>query len=309
MKEVRVLSPATVANVSCGFDALGFALSDLGDEMVFRSSGTPGVRIKRIEGADLPLEADRNVAGAVARMMMDRMGVNEGVEIEIYKGFKPGSGLGSSAASGAGTAFAINSLFDGNFSDHQLIAFGMQGEILASGAAIADNVSASLMGGFILVRSYDPLEVISLPVPTELSAAIIHPQIEIRTADARACLPGEIPLSQGITQWANVGGLVAGLFKNDYELIGRSARDVVVEPHRKALIPHFDRLREAALDSGALAFGISGSGPSLYALTKGLKAASIVANAFRTAYSSTGIEHKVYTSSIGMEGTRILTST
>tara|TARA_R110002073_G_scaffold72537_1_gene177204 strand:- start:183881 stop:184810 length:930 start_codon:yes stop_codon:yes gene_type:complete len=306
MNELKIFSPATVANVSCGFDALGFALDTLGDEMVFRKTNDKQIKIIKIEGAQLPFDVHTNVAGVVTNAMLVQYPFEFGIEIEIYKNFKPGSGLGSSAASAAGAAFAINELLGKPFSLLELTKFAMLGEEAACGSQIADNVSAALFGGFVLVRSYEPLDIIKLPSPAELVVTAIHPQIEVKTEDARNVLRPEVPLKDAITQWANVGGLVSGLFTDDYDLIGRSLVDVVVEPARKHLIPHFDEVKNAAIKHGALGAGISGSGPTIFALSKGRDTALKVAAAMNEIYSKTTIDFEIHTSRINTQGIKIL---
>lgn len=306
MDQIKIFSPATVANVSCGFDALGFALDSLGDEMIFRKTSDTTLRISKIEGAKLSFDIDKNVAGVVAKAMLEKHPVDFGIDIEIYKNFKPGSGLGSSAASASGTAFAVNELLGRPFSMLELTQFAMLGEEAACGSQIADNVSAALFGGFILVRSYKPLDIVKLPTPSELFATVIHPQIEVKTEDARNVLKSEVPLRDAITQWANVGGLVSGLHTSDYDLIGRSLIDVIVEPARKHLIPHFDAVKEAAMQKGALGAGISGSGPTIFALSKGEDTAQKVAEAMRAIYSNTTIDFEIYISNINSQGIKIL---
>lgn len=306
METIRVFSPATVANVSCGFDALGFALETLGDEMVFQKKTEKQIEITHIEGASLPFETHKNAAGVVAQLMLEEQEFPFGVHIEIYKKYKPGSGLGSSAASSAGAAFAINELLGKPYSLLELVQFARKGEAAACGSPIADNVAANLYGGFILVRSYAPLEIVSLPTPPSLHATVIHPQIEIKTEDARNVLPKEVPLKKAVQQWSNVGGLISGLYEANYKRIGKSLQDVIVEPYRKTLIPNFDALQKAALEAGALGAGISGSGPSVFALSKGAEAAQKVAKAFREVYEPSGIKFQVYVSPIANEGTRII---
>ncbi len=306
MDQIRIFSPATIANVSCGFDALGLALDALGDKMLFRKTLSKGIQISKIEGANLSFDIDKNVAGVVATAMLKKHPVTFGIEIEIYKNFKPGSGLGSSAASASGTAFAINELLGKPFSKLELTKFAMLGEEAACGSQIADNVSAALYGGIILVRSYEPLDIVQLPTPSQLFATVIHPQIEIKTADARNVLKSEVPLKDAITQWANVGGLVSGLFTEDYDLIGRSLNDVIVEPARKHLIPHFDTIKQRAIQCGALGAGISGSGPTIFALSKGEEIAKKVAQSMHDVYVDTDIDFIIYTSKINSEGVKIL---
>jgi len=306
MKSLHLFSPATVANVSCGFDAMGFALDTLGDEMVFTQNTSKKVTISKIEGAQLPFEVTKNAAGVVVQKMLEANGFPFGIDIELFKKYKPGSGLGSSAASSAGAAFAVNHFLGGKYSKQELVSFAMLGEEAACGSQIADNVSAALFGGFVLIRSYHPLEVVSLPTPSELFVTVIHPQVEIKTEDARNILPNEIPMKNAIAQWANVGGLVSGLYTSDYDLIGRSLVDVVAEPARKILIPHFNELKKSALNNGALGAGISGSGPSVFALCKGKQRAQIVAEGFKNTYAKTGIDFHIYVSSLGSEGVKII---
>ncbi len=306
MNQVKVFAPATVANVSCGYDAMGFALQALGDEMIFSKADSKEVIISKIEGADLPYEADKNVAGVVAQNMLKDSAADFGLDIQIFKNFKPGSGLGSSAASAAGTAFAVNQLLNNKYSNLELTKFAMQGEVTACGSAIADNVAAAIYGGFILVRNYNPLDIISIPTPSELVGAIIHPQIEIKTEDARKVVPEEIPIKTAISQWANVGGLISGLHTSNFYLISRSLVDLVAEPQRKQLIPYFDDVKNAAIKNGALGAGISGSGPSIFALSKGMYAAKQVAEAMDKVYKNSGIDYSIYVSNISKAGARVI---
>ncbi|MDC8003144.1 homoserine kinase [Aureisphaera galaxeae] len=307
MERLHIFSPATVANVSCGFDAMGFALQQLGDEMTFQKTSDKGeVVITKIEGAKLPFETERNAAGFVAQKMLEDAKADFGLEIEIIKKYKPGSGLGSSAASSAGSAYAVNQFLDGKFSQLELVKYGMLGEEVACGAQIADNVSAALYGGFVLIRSYDPLEIVSIPTPEDLFVTVLHPQIELKTEDGRNVLPKKVPLKDAVKQWSNVGGLISGLYTSDYELIGRSLEDIIVEPARKLFIPHFDAVKEAAVASGAVGAGISGSGPSIFALSKGKEQAQKTAHFMDEVYKGKGIEYNIYVSSIGNQGTRII---
>jgi len=306
MNEIKIFSPATVANVSCGFDVLGFCLDTVGDEMIIRKTTEKGVKITKIVGADLPFETKKNVAGVAALAILEAANADFGVEIEIYKNIKPGSGVGSSSASASGTVFAINKLLGEPFNKQELTRFGMKGEAVASGAEHADNVAPGIFGGFTLVKEISPLKVVQLPTPSKLYAAIIHPQIEIKTSEARAILPKEITLSMAIKQWANVGSLVSALHTSDYDLIADSLNDFIVEPHRSQLIPYFDAVKKALLEAGALGGGISGSGPSIFSLCKGKESAEKVAQAITKVYESTGIEFDVYISKINAEGIKVL---
>lgn len=306
MNQVKIFAPATVANVSCGYDAMGFALEGLGDEMLFSKTESKTVTISKIEGAKLPYETDKNVAGVVAQNMLKDSDADFGVDIQIFKNFKPGSGLGSSAASASGAAFAVNQLLNNKYSNIELTKFAMQGEVVACGSAIADNVAAAIYGGFILVRNYEPLDIVQIPSPSELIATIIHPQIEVKTEDARKVIKSEIPIKTAIAQWANVGGLISGLHTNDFDLISRSLVDHVAEPQRKHLIPYFDNVKNAAIKSGALGAGISGSGPSIFALSKNKIVAENVAEAMDKVYKKSGITYNIYVSKISDQGTKII---
>ncbi|MEM1339563.1 MAG: homoserine kinase [Bacteroidota bacterium] len=306
MKEIRVFCPATVANISCGFDVLGMALENVGDEMVVRKTATKGIRIAEVTGQELPLETTKNVAGVAGLALLGQSDATCGFEIAIHKRIKPGSGIGSSAASSAGVVWAINQLLGQPFTPLELVNFAMQGEKLASNVAHADNVAPALFGGFTLIRSYTPLDVIPLPVPSELYATVVHPQIEIKTSDSRKILKTGITLETGIKQWGNLGGLVAGLFKADYDLIGRSLEDHVVEPVRSLLIPMFDAVKHSVESAGALGMGISGSGPSIFALSKGSTIAKRVAVAMAEVYQNTELDFEVHVSPIGNTGVKSL---
>ena len=307
MDYIKIFSPATAANISCGFDTLGLAIEEIGDEMTFVKTPHKRVEIRDITGFDLTYDVDKNAAGVVVQKMLLDAKADFGIQITMHKGYAPGSGLGSSAASSAGAAFGANQLLGKPFSNLELTAYAMLGEKVACGSEIADNVAAALFGGFVLVQSYQPLRIIKLPVPDELRLVAIHPQIEIRTEDSRNVLPKEIPLKDAVTQWANVGGLVSGLYTNDYEVIGNSLVDIIVEPHRKKLIPYFDEVKKAALKAGALGAGISGSGPTIFALCKGDESMQKVEDAIEKSYRNKGIDFELYTSKINSEGIKIIT--
>ncbi|MGB5317692.1 homoserine kinase [Eudoraea sp.] len=302
MEQIKIFSPATIANISCGFDVLGLALASIGDEMLLRKTEKPGVRITKILGQNLPLETSQNVAGVAALAILNESDYQGGIEIEITKRIKAGSGIGSSAASAAGAVWAINQLLNKPFTELELVKFAMEGEALASGVAHADNVAPALLGGFTLVRSYDPLDVIKINTPSELHATVIHPQIEVKTSDSRKILKTTISLKDGVKQWGNVGGLIAGLFLEDYELIGRSLVDHIVEPIRAMLIPGFNEVKMATKNAGALGTGISGSGPSIFSLSKGEKTAEKVAQAMKEVYTTIGVDYDIYISKINKKG-------
>ena len=306
MNEIKLFSPATVANVSCGFDVLGFCLDSIGDEMVIRKTEEKGVRITKIEGYDLPFEVEKNVAGVSALAMYKAANPDCGFEIEIYKHIKPGSGVGSSSASAVGSVYGMNVLLGNPYSKTELTAFAMKGEAVASQSEHADNIAPALFGGFTLVKSLNPLEILQIPTPSDLFAVVIHPQIEIKTADARKILPETIALKNAITQWSNVGSLIHGLHTNDYDLISRSLEDVVVEPFRSQLIPGFETIKKAALGNGALGTGISGSGPSVFSLCKTEATAIKVEKAIRQTYKNQNIPFEIYVSKINLEGIKHL---
>lgn len=308
MTTIKIFCPATIANLNCGFDIMGLCLDGIGDEMIIRKSSEKGIKITKIIGTDLPLETKKNVAGVAGLALIENLDLDYGFEIEIYKKIKAGSGIGSSSASAAGAVFGINELLGNPFSKNELVNFAMKGEVVASGSEHADNVAPCLLGGFTLVRGYNPLDVIRIESPEELFAIVLHPHIEVKTADARAVLQPMITLKSAIIQTGNLGGLIAGLYTKDYQLIGRSLQDVIIEPMRKQLIPNFENVKNAALRNGALGSGISGAGPSIFALCKGQISAEKVAFAMSESYQNTGIEFDIHISRINPEGVKVITN-
>lgn len=306
MNEIKIFAPATIANVSCGFDVLGLCLDTVGDEMIIRKTAEKGIKITKLVGQDLPLETTKNVAGVAGLAMLEKLDIDHGFEIEMYKNIKAGSGIGSSAASSAGTVWAMNELLGKPFTAIELVPFAMEGEKLASGTAHADNVAPALLGGFTLVRSYKPLDIIKIPTPNELYATVIHPQIEVKTSDSRSVLKQKISLKESIIQIGNLGGLISGLYTSDYDLISRSLHDEIVEPLRSILIPGFKDVKESAIATGALGAGISGSGPSIFALSKGKEMAEKVAKTMIETYKTLNIDYDVHVSKINTNGCRIL---
>lgn len=306
MNRIRIFSPATVANISCGFDALGLALDAIGDEMILAKTKTKGVTISKIEGADLTTNIKENVASVVALTMLNTSKSDFGIDIQLFKKIKPGSGLGSSASSAAGAAFAVNELMGKPFSKLELTEFARIGEKVACDSPIADNVAAVIYGGLILVKSYEPLEIVKLPVPKEMVVTVIHPQIEIRTEDARNVLSPTISIADSVKQSANLAGLISALYTNDYELLSRSLIDVIAEPYRKKLIPLFDEVKQASMHAGALGVGISGSGPSIFALSKGKKKAENIAKVMNNVYQNSSLNFNIYTSIVNNKGVKII---
>jgi homoserine kinase len=308
MKDIKVFASATVANVACGFDVLGFAVDNPGDEVIVKLKSGSGVKITKItgDGGKLSLDAEKNTAGVSVLRFLHHLKSKQGVEISLNKKMPLGSGLGSSAASAVAGVFAINHLLGMPMNQQDLLPFAMEGERLACGSAHADNVAPSLLGGFVLIRSYDPLDVIKIPTPPNLYCTIIHPQIEVQTKDARDILRKKILMSDAIIQWGNVGGLIAGLMKSDYDLIGRSMHDVIVEPVRSILIPGFDQVKSNALKAGALGCGISGSGPSIFALSKSNSVAEKVGKSMKEVFDTLSIGSEVYVSKINNSGPQII---
>ncbi len=305
MKEITVLAPATVANVVCGFDCLGFALDEPCDEMTVRLIDEKSVKIKHHDEFNLPTEPENNIAGVALLAILEEIEDNIGFEVEITKKIKPGSGIGSSSASAVGAVVAANKLLEDRFPLLELAEFAMKGEFLASQGRHADNVAPCLFGGFTLVRSVTPIDIIRLDFPP-LFVTVIHPQIEIKTSEARKILPTEISLKSAIQAWSNVGALVAALSKGDYELISRALEDFIIEPVRKRLIPHFDALKSESLKSGALGGGISGSGPSVFMLSETLETAQKIEKTMNEIYASTKIEFNIYVTKINSEGVKVL---
>ncbi|WP_187264629.1 homoserine kinase [Pontibacter beigongshangensis] len=307
---IKAYAPATVANVCCGFDVLGFAMEHPGDEVWARKKATPGVTISAVTGVSgLSLDPSENVIGVVAQKMLTDLEIAHGVELQLHKGLPVGSGLGSSAASSAAAAYAMNELLGKPFTTQELVVYAMEGERKASGSAHADNVAPALLGGFVLVRSYEPLDIVPLGVPVELYCTVIHPQVELKTSLARSILKKDIPLQKGIRQWGNLAGLITGLLKGDYSLIGRSLHDEIFEPERSVLIPLFNQAKAAAIGAGALGCGISGSGPSIFALSATEAHALAVQQAMELVYSSSGIELKSYVTQVPEQGARLIEQT
>ncbi len=302
---VKVFAPASVANLACGFDILGLAIEHPGDEIIARKSNHSGLRISKITGDNglLPLDIEKNTAGYAAKQLMITHGCqNVGVELEIHKKMPFGSGLGSSAASAAGAVFAISELLSLEISKREMLASAVLGEQRADGAYHADNVAPALLGGIVLIRDNTTLDIIELPVPEQLYVSVAHPEIEILTKEARNILSSVVLLNQHVKQNGNLGAFVAGLYKNDYELISRSMNDHIIEPQRKKLIPWFDDLKSTLIKTECLGTSISGSGPSIFALSKGAAKAEKVHQIMESFFQNLVIEHQVYTSKINCKG-------
>lgn len=306
-ESIKVFAPATVANVGCGFDIMGFALEEIGEEIIIRKTETTALTVLPVRGfEDIPTDPDKNVATVAVKAMLDKLSITQGFEFEFIKHIKPGSGLGTSASSSAGAVFGVNEMLGRPFEKKDLVEFAMEGEKLLSGKAHGDNVSPSLLGGFQLIRGYNPLDLVNVSFPENLYVTIVHPQVEIKTSEARKMLRTEISMSEAVTQWGNVGGLVAGLYTSDLDLIGRSMQDVIVEPIRSKLIPKFDEVKAAALSLGGVGCSIAGSGPSIFAFSKDEETAQKIKLKMTEIYGEAGIDVILYISKIGKTGARII---
>lgn len=302
---LKVFAPASVANVACGFDVLGFALEKPGDEIIVRFSDKPGLRITAITGAKgkLPFEVEKNTAGFAAQRLLEHLGETErGIEMEIHKKMPFGSGLGSSAASAVAGVMAVNELLKRPLQKRELLHFAVLGEQLADGAYHADNVAPSLIGGMILIRNNESLDVHRLPLPAGIFASVVYPHVKILTKDARAVLSDQVSLSKCIQQSGNLAGLVVGLYNGDLDLIGRSLEDVIIEPQRAKLIPHFYQVKEAAMNAGAMGCSISGAGPSIFALSANSLIAENVGVAMEKVFHDAKIPNELFVSPINQEG-------
>jgi len=304
MKEIKIYCPATIANLVCGFDVLGMCLNEPHDIIEMKLLDEKKVIIHSRDDFKLPEDPSRNTAGAPLLAMMDELKGQIGFELTIEKHIKPGSGIGSSAASAAGAAAGANRLLGNPFKQEDLVRFAMLGEKVASGVKHADNIAPCIYGGITLIRSIHPLDIISIPCPA-LHITVVHPQIEVRTSDAREILRKEVRLKDAIRQWGNIAGLVAGFMKNDYGLIGRSLEDVIIEPVRSMLIPGFDEIKRKCIEAGALGGGISGSGPSIFMLSASESTARDIESGMRNIYDGIGLAYHTHVTTINLDGVRI----
>ena len=304
MKQIKAIAPATVANVSCGFDVLGFAVAAPCDEVIVTLTAKPGIVVARItgDGGRLPTDSQRNTASVAIQSLIQTLGYTGGVEVELIKKLPLGSGMGSSAASAAAALVAINQLLGNPVSREELVPHAMEAERIACGSAHADNVAPSILGGFVLIRECDPLDVVRVPLKAKLFATLVHPHIELRTEDARRVLKPTVSRKDAIRQNGNVAGLMVGLMTADYELISRSLQDLIAEPVRSVFIPGFERMKQLAKDAGALGCGISGSGPTLYALSVSEEVGQRIGEAQASEFRSMKLASDIYVSEINYQG-------
>lgn len=305
MNAIKIKSPATVANLVCGFDVLGLCLNEPCDEMEVKLIAGRKIIIQSADGFELPKNPEQNTAGVPLIEMLKQIDDDIGFEVVIKKGIRPGSGLGSSAASAAGAVVAANHLLQNKFSKNELTGFAMFGEKLASGVKHADNVAPAIFGGITLIRCIYPLDIVSIHAP-RLFVTVVHPQIEIKTSDARQILKKEVLLKDAIKQWGNIAGLVAGLMNEDYKLISRSLEDVIIEPVRSILIPGFDKIKKQCKEAGVLGGGISGSGPSIFMLSKDETTATIAEKIMKSVYDELNLDHHTYVTTINQQGCTII---
>lgn len=307
MDSIKIFCPASVANLSCGFDILGLCLDDVGDEMKVTKVKENKIKIIVNSEYELPTDPNKNAAGISAIKMLEFLNYDKGgFEIEIDKKIKPGSGIGSSAASAAGSVFSINRLLGNPLTKNELIKFALAGEKVSSNSAHADNVSAVILGGITVVRDNETLDILKIKTPKNFYVSIIHPQIEIKTEDSRKLIKQNIDFSDFIKQSANLAGFITGLFNEDYDLIKRSSKDILIEPYRSVLIPEFDILKKIAYENNSMGFGISGSGPSMFSLTKKYEDAILVQKKIENHYKMKKISFKYYISKVNNTGIKII---
>lgn len=299
MKKITAFAPATIANLNVGFDILGLALQGIGDEVTMVFNGTDSNRIvKMINGDNLPMEAEKNCCSVVVRAMQDELAHYQGVDITIKKGFASGSGLGSSSASSAAAALAYNALLEHPFSKEELVAFAAQGEMAACGSPHVDNVAPSILGGIVMAVAQEKNRFVSLPVLDDMFATLLYPQISVKTSDSRSILKKSIEVKTASEQIGFMGLFVSSLYTNDAQLFKTAMHDVIIEPMRSMLIPKFEEMKIAAIESGALAFGISGSGPSVFAISQGEDQAKKIQVVLEKIYQQTDIAFTTYLSPI-----------
>ena len=304
--EVRAFAPASIGNVGIGFDILGLCIEHPGDEVSARFADRPGVHISGISGQNsetLPRDPQKNTAAVAVQALLDHLGLTEpGIDLHIYKNMPSGSGLGSSAASAVAAVVAASELLQTGLSKKELLPFACAGEQIASGGFHADNTAPSLLGGIVLIRDNDTLDVHRLHVPRGLQVCVVHPHIEVLTKTARAILKPEVPMKQYVRQSANLAAFVVGLYNNDYALIGRSLDDGIIEPQRAGLIPGFHAVKAAALNNGALGCSISGAGPSVFALFNDEDQAARAGEAMQKAFADEGIGSEIILSGVNLDG-------
>jgi len=310
LQSVTVFSPATIANVGCGFDVFAFAIDQPGDEVSLSITSKPGVEINEIKGSsELPYDIKKNTVGVSVSAMLGYLNLDIGISISLHKKMPIRSGLGSSAASAVGGVVALNYLLQKNLSNELLLEFATEGEKISSGDNVhLDNTAACLYGGFVLVRSKSPVDIISIPVPDNLHCVILHPKIEINTLESRKLLPEMVSLSDATKQWGNTAAVISALYESNFDLLQKSISDPIIEPERSKNIPYFNEVKDVAINAGAIGYGISGSGPSIFALSESKEIANHVSGEVSRYYQSTQVPFEIYVSKINKSGPRIIQS-
>lgn len=303
---IKIFAPASVANVACGYDVLGFALEKPGDEIIIKKTAGKGFKITKITGGKLPYDPLKNTAGYTALKILEHLGYQDGLEMEIHKKMPFGSGLGSSAASAAGAALAVNTILKKPLSRRELLPFAVLGEQIADGAYHADNVAPSLLGGMVLIRDTATLDYHKIYIPEGIHVVVVHPHIEVLTKDSRGILNDQVSLKDHIIQSANLSGLILGMQTSNFELIRNSLQDIIIEPQRAHLIPRFYDVKNMALAEGALGCSISGAGPSIFALCDNSFIAENIADKMQLIFSEEKINCTVYQSKINKQGAVLL---
>lgn len=306
MEKVKVFAPASVANVGPGYDTFGFAIEELGDIITLTKRSDGKLNLLPTEGADLPMEPENNVATVAIQALLDHLGSKQGMDVHIKKLFKPGSGLGSSASSASGAAFAANELLGSPLTRNELMVFALKGEELASGSIHADNVAPSLLGGFQIARSYEPLALFEIPTPKDLRVLIIFPDVEVKTSMAKGLIPKELSVKDAREQWGNVGALIHAMHSEDYTLLAHAIQDRIAEPYRKQLIPEYDKAKAIALESGAVGFNISGSGPSMFAFFRNKKDSADCSEKIKSLYNEVNLPVLLHFSKINPKGCEVI---
>ncbi len=305
---VKVFAPASVSNVGCGFDTIGFAIFGLGDEISVKPNNRKELRIKKITGdhAELPKDAKSNTATVAIAALLKALNTKQGFDIEIKKKMPLCSGLGSSAASAVAGVFAVNEILGKPFKRKELLPFALAGEFIASKAIHADNVAPSLFGGFILIRDYNPTDIIKIKAPKSLHTVILHSEVEINTAESRKLISKKISLKDARAHFGNVGALISGLYTSDFKLIGKAINDKIAEPVRGKMIPAYYEIKKAALDAGAYGCNISGSGPSIFAFGKSEKNSAQIGKAMKKELNKLNIKSQLYVSKINNDGPLVI---
>ena len=306
MKKVKVYAPGSIGNVGCGFDVFGLAIEAVGDFLEVEENNTGQLRITNIEGdTTIPLDPEKNIVTVGASNLLLEYGSTQGYNFKITKGVIAGSGLGSSGSSATAAVFAINELLGRPYSSLELIKFAAVGEQIASRQVHYDNVAPSMLGGFTVVRSSKPLEILQVAIPKALYLAIARPSVVIKTAEAKQILEDSITIDNAVTQFGNIAGLIIGMQNADISLIGRSVEDLVATPVRSRLIPKYDEAKEAALEAGATGYNISGSGPAMFAICEGRSEAEKVLNALQDIYQDDN-NANFYLTQADTAGTRLI---